>query len=249
MHIRKDEINRIALDRYTTTSGRYEMILASSAERGENVYDFIALDPATYRVIKIVRLSVGSAGLAVAKWEHYKQLFTGAGSQEEENDQLIELPSPQRVWASLKPVAININTGEMKIGAIGSSFDLPGKEWEWLNMPLKMRPRGARIFASDIQPVDQITARAQEAGIIAVVEERNKPKPTMGIVISVGEDPLAQELYKPGDIIMFGKHAGNMFMEAGRQYRSLELHEIIGVRDPEDGIGDITGTPEMEGAP
>jgi co-chaperonin GroES (HSP10) len=72
-----------------------------------------------------------------------------------------------------------------------------------------------------------------------VVAEENKPKPTMAVVLKVGDDPLARELYKEGDIVMFSKYAGNTFSESGEQYRSLELHEIIGSRDPADGLEDL----------
>jgi co-chaperonin GroES (HSP10) len=95
---------------------------------------------------------------------------------------------------------------------------------------LKTRPRGARIFVRPIQPVDEVTARAEAAGIIPVVDERHKPRPTTGIVVAIGEDPLAQELYHLGDIVVYGAYAGDVIMEDGQEYRALGLHEIIGVR-------------------
>lgn len=89
---------------------------------------------------------------------------------------------------------------------------------------------GARILILDIEPVDDISARAKAAGLHAVVYDRNVPKPTEGIVLGVGGDPLVQEEVKIGDHVFFGKFAGHHVYEQGREYRSLEFQEVTRVK-------------------
>jgi len=79
-----------------------------------------------------------------------------------------------------------------------------------------------------------LAARAEAAGLLAIVDDAHKPRPTTGIVLAIGEDPLAQELYKVGDIVMYSPHAGQGFRSDHEDYRSLELHEIIGVQERQE---------------
>lgn len=96
-----------------------------------------------------------------------------------------------------------------------------------------IKPLGARVIVEEIQAVDGLTERAKASGLTLVVREENVPKPTTGKVVAVGSDPLTQDQVKEGDIIFFSKHAGSHLLVEGKQYRVIELHEIISVQSPE----------------
>lgn len=212
MYIRADEVERITIDRFTSTSGRYLFLLAETTVMGLLCSDLVAMNPENYKVVKIVRLAVDNRILASLKWEYIKSVFTAPAGEEEPVDEFIRLPTAAEVFARMEEI-----------------------------LAMKMDPIGARIFVTDITPIDEISARAAKAGIEVLIDEKNKPRPTMGIVVAVGEDPFTKELYKIGDIVMFNKHAGSPFSEDGQQFRSLEIHEVMGRRKSEHGIEDITG--------
>lgn len=88
-------------------------------------------------------------------------------------------------------------------------------------------PLGPRVLVKPEQPIDQVTKRAQAAGIIAVVEEKNKPRPTSGVIVAVGNDPLLKELgLLLGVKVSFGHLAGSRQWVEGTEYRLLEAQEI-----------------------
>lgn len=89
---------------------------------------------------------------------------------------------------------------------------------------------GARVLVKDIEPVDEVQARAKAAGLHMVTYEQNLPKPTEGIVLAVGSDPLVQEEVEVGDHVFFSKFAGHNVYEEGKEFRSLELQEITRVK-------------------
>lgn len=93
----------------------------------------------------------------------------------------------------------------------------------------KLMPLGARVFVKDEMPVDDITARAEKAGLFVATFDHNLPKPTTGIVVAVGSDPEVQRLISPGDRVFFGRHAGIITTVEGEDYRSLEFHELTSV--------------------
>lgn len=89
---------------------------------------------------------------------------------------------------------------------------------------------GSRVLVKDVQAVDEIAARAKAAGLAMVTYEQNVPKPTEGIVLAVGSDPLIQEEVQIGDHIFFSKFAGHNVYEEGQEFRSVELQEITRVK-------------------
>lgn len=98
-------------------------------------------------------------------------------------------------------------------------------------------PLGSRVFVEDLEPEVSLVKRAEAAGIFAVVMEENVPKPTSGRVVAVGSDPLVQELVKVGDVVTFSRTAGLYQQVREKEYRSLELREIIAViRESEEPI-------------
>lgn len=101
-------------------------------------------------------------------------------------------------------------------------------------MPLIPKPVGARILVKDEIPLDDYTARAQKAGLVAVVYEQNLPKPTTGLVVAIGGDPFIGECgVEVGKKVMFGRHAGTRVLLEGEEYRSLDIHEVIMVLEPQ----------------
>lgn len=90
-----------------------------------------------------------------------------------------------------------------------------------------MKPIGARVLVKDIPPVDEVTERAKRAGLYAVVKPENMPRATSGTIIAIGTDPMVQEVFQEGDIVFFSKFAGTMIQIEGKEYRSLELREVI----------------------
>lgn len=205
MRIREDELNGIATDRFVSASGLWTSYLCERFEPTPGgalrVYYVAIATSDTKRVRMIKRIAVDDRELAIGRWEAWKQVFSQA--------------DPTRTYESEIPSGLS----ELK-------FSPPHLIPEDEKM-LQATPNGARIVVREITPVDEVTARAAQAGLIAVVDEANKPKPTQGIVVAVGEDPFVQERYRIGDILTFSKHAGNYYMEDGLAYRVLEDHEII----------------------
>lgn len=103
-------------------------------------------------------------------------------------------------------------------------------------MPKKIRVRtiGPRCLVLPEVPLDEVTARMVAAGLHAVVADKNKPKPTTGIVKGVGNDPLITELVKIGDRVSFAPHAGWKTIIEGVSYLTLEAQEIINVLEEVD---------------
>lgn len=213
MLIRPDEINRVAIDRFVSASGLWLSILASRCERGVNVYYIVLVAAATRKVRKVVRVAIDNPTIAKIMWEDWRNQF---GSKD-----------PNRVYeddipAGLRPIR----------------WSPPLFIQEDLQV-LKLSPRGSHIFVREITPVDEVTARAEAAGLQVMISAENQPPPTMGIVIKLGPDPLLKEELRVGDIVMFGRHAGNTFTESNNVYRYMQLHEIIGSRNPEEGLDDL----------
>jgi len=104
---------------------------------------------------------------------------------------------------------------------------------------MKIMPLGARCFVEEIEPIDEVTARARAAGLSVVVLEENKPKATEGRVVAVGTDPLIQEYVHVGDVVTFSKYAGVNQIVEGRTYRNLELREITAVIRPDEPIPQV----------
>jgi co-chaperonin GroES (HSP10) len=108
-------------------------------------------------------------------------------------------------------------------------------------------PMGARVLVEDIAPVVDVVERAKKVGLVAVVLDENVPPPTSGKVVAVGTDPLAQELVKVGDVVLFGRNSGVGVQVQGRSYRSLELRELISVireDEPSPASGQTQSGPE-----
>lgn len=95
-----------------------------------------------------------------------------------------------------------------------------------------MRPLGHRVVVDDIVTSLDIEKRYERIGLTAIIDQKERPRNTQGLVIAVGSDPLTQEEIKVGDIISFGYLSGTFIMVEGIQFRSLEFQEIINVDTP-----------------
>ena len=104
--------------------------------------------------------------------------------------------------------------------------------------PLLM-PVGPRILVKDVEPLDDLSARAKQSGIHVVVFEHNVPKPTTGLIVALGSDPEVQRLFKIGDIVFFNRFAGTETIVEGQKYRTLEFHEVTNILRQ-----DVTEAPE-----
>jgi len=97
---------------------------------------------------------------------------------------------------------------------------------------MRATPIGARVLVTDIDPEVSVVKRMNAVGLHAVVLDENAPKPTSGLVVAVGSDPLIQELCSVGDVVTFGRNSGTFCQIEGVEYRSLELNELILVIKP-----------------
>ncbi len=216
MRINPNTLSAIAIDKFVSTSGRYLCFLAEAYKPDMRVAGKATLRWYEFvactqdgRVIKKVSLG-GERREAIAQWEEWKAQFTAKFDGEEEKpDEWIELKFHNHKWTQREA-------------------DL-----------LKIRPIGARLFLRMITPSNEVKERAEAVGLVAVTDAKNQPPATMGLVIRVGSDPFIAELARPGDVILCSKHAGSEFIENGQVYRQIELHEIQGVRKPEDGFDDL----------
>jgi co-chaperonin GroES (HSP10) len=97
----------------------------------------------------------------------------------------------------------------------------------------KIMPIGARVWARDIPPVDEITQRAAQANLHVVVNQQNVPRPTKAVVVAVGSDPMIQTLCEVGDIVYFKKWSTSYIMVDGHELHDLGLDELTGVEKPD----------------
>jgi len=88
-------------------------------------------------------------------------------------------------------------------------------------------PMGDRIFVEELEPEVSLTKRAAAAGLHVAILAENVPKPTTGVVVAIGDDPLIQSRCKLGDIVSFSHHAGIYQEVEGKTYRCIEGREII----------------------
>src|SRR5262245_32420952 len=207
MNLRDDRLQSIPIDQFVSASGRWISIFTecyNPQDGNLRAFFIVVVAAGTNQIRMVKRLCFDDRLEAEGKWLGWKELFSEKSHEVYEDD-------------------IPEGLSEFKISP---PHLIPEDE-----SVLRMKPRGARIFIREITPVDEVTARAAAANLHVVIDDAHKPRPTTGIVLAVGEDPLAQELYKIGDIVMYSPHSGTSFRSDNEDYRSLELHEIIGVEE------------------
>jgi hypothetical protein len=211
----------IVVDRFPSASGLWTSALCSSYEPCQTrdgvahvrAWFIAILTSGTHRVRKLVRIGWDDPTMAYLAWERWKQVFG--------------YPRPGAVYETDGPSGL----AERQISPpILIEEDLLVLKWE---------PCGGQIFVREITPVDEVTARAEAAGLHAVVSDDHIPPKTTGIILKLGEDPLLHEKLRVGYIVMFSRFAGSQFTEAGNSYRHIQYQHVIGFRRPEDGIDDI----------
>jgi co-chaperonin GroES (HSP10) len=92
---------------------------------------------------------------------------------------------------------------------------------------------GARLLVKPETPTDSITARAAKAGLVAVVEDRNKPRPTVGEIVALGNDPSLVEMgFRIGLRVSFSAIAGDREFIEGEEFRLLDFIDIKRILPP-----------------
>jgi co-chaperonin GroES (HSP10) len=111
-------------------------------------------------------------------------------------------------------------------------------------------PMGDRIFVEELEPETSLQKRAEASGISIVVLDENIPRPTTGVVVAIGDDPLIQSRCKLGDIVSFSQHAGVYQQVEGKQYRCIEGREIISlIRETPPTPAALQDSPGLSGQP
>ncbi len=216
MNISIPLVDAIAIDRFVSTSGRYLCFLAEAYKPVTGIAGSATLRWWEFvvcsdsgRVLKKVSLG-GVKKEAFDEWERLREIFTAEFKGKEE---------PVDNWQIMTFANIKFTQEEVDM--------------------LKIKPIGARVFVRQIIPIDPVTKQWNESGLTLIQDEKRLPPATMGLVIRVGNDPMIEEMVRPGDVISYGRHDGSTFMENGQEYRDIGLHEIRGVRTPEDGYEDL----------
>lgn len=84
---------------------------------------------------------------------------------------------------------------------------------------MNFQPLGKRVL---VQRLEEATTTA--SGII--IPDNAKEKPSQGTVISVSSEV---ETVATGDIVVFGKYAGNELTIDGKAYLVIETDDLLGI--------------------
>ncbi|MCL4431602.1 MAG: co-chaperone GroES [Epsilonproteobacteria bacterium] len=84
---------------------------------------------------------------------------------------------------------------------------------------MNFQPLGKRVL---VQRLEEATTTA--SGII--IPDNAKEKPSQGTVISVSSEV---ETVATGDIVVFGKYAGNELTIDGKNYLVIETDDLFGI--------------------
>lgn len=107
------------------------------------------------------------------------------------------------------------------------------------------KPLGPRVLVEleEIFSIEEMRAKTAEvrnsegellsSGLFLVQESKNKPRPTTGNIVALGDDPILAELgLTIGVRISFGPNAGYPQNLEGKKYRLLEAQEITMILPP-----------------
>lgn len=96
------------------------------------------------------------------------------------------------------------------------------------------KPIGARVIAVPVQTTLTIEERAKKAGLVAVVEERSKPRQTLSIVVKLSIDPFIEENFKVGMGVYHGPLSGKEIGLEGKWFRSFGFEDIEATLEEEE---------------
>lgn len=85
---------------------------------------------------------------------------------------------------------------------------------------MKIQPLDDRVL---VEPASEEEKTA--SGII--IPDTAKEKPRRGKIIAVGNDEELQDLVKKGDIILYGKYAGDSLQYDGKDYLIISRSDIL----------------------
>ena len=95
-------------------------------------------------------------------------------------------------------------------------------------------PMGCRVAVKDINTSLSIEERAKRSGLVAVVNDRSRPRNTLGRIVALGTDPFLQENgLEVGQVVCFGALSGTGVVLQGVQYRIIGFSDIISTIPPE----------------
>lgn len=90
---------------------------------------------------------------------------------------------------------------------------------------MRIQPLDDRVLVVPLENVEQTVA-----GLI--IPDTAKEKPQQGRVVAVGTDEDLQQKIKEGDIVLFGKYAGQELKFQGTEYIILGRSDILAVIVP-----------------
>lgn len=79
-----------------------------------------------------------------------------------------------------------------------------------------------------------IEERAKRSGLVAVLDQKSRPKVTLSIIVKISIDPLIQENFCVGMGIYHGPMAGQEVWLEGKAFRSFEFQEVNSTLDEEE---------------
>lgn len=97
------------------------------------------------------------------------------------------------------------------------------------------KPIGARIVVVPIQTTLSIEQRFENAGLVLVAADEEKPRLSYGIIVKTSIDPLIAENFRVGMGVYFGGLSGTDMIKRGKVFRSFDFGEILGT-DEEDEV-------------
>lgn len=103
---------------------------------------------------------------------------------------------------------------------------------------LTFTPDGCNMLVDDLISETTLEHQAEAAGIALVLEQKSRPRNTMGTIIALGDDPYMTEeiLFKgrkrprwlPGDVVSFKWTAGTQQTIEGHDFRLLPWQDVLG---------------------
>ncbi len=87
---------------------------------------------------------------------------------------------------------------------------------------MKFKPLGERILVERLEEESKTSS-----GII--IPDNAKEKPLMGKVVAISKQVADEKLLKEGEVVVFGKYAGNEIKLDKTEYVVLETKDVLGV--------------------
>src|SRR5262245_49044680 len=93
------------------------------------------------------------------------------------------------------------------------------------------KPIGGRVNIRPIKSTLTIEERYRKAGLIGVAAEKERPRNSSGIIVSISIDPLIQENFKVGMMVWFPPLLGTDILFLGHSFRTLDFGDILNTEE------------------